>query len=333
MGSFRFRRRSLAALLLAAPLASGCAYAKDRLNDLADPWTVGVECMDIPFAATAQAGIFNAGLGIFSSVGLGAPQAPGHGPGLGFGIGWLGRNGPTPYGLMGMHGIGAGITMLYGPRDTETIGHRVVYLAFVDTRFWDAIGVKALGLGPESYEENELLLQGLNVEAAGGVILGGRAGINLFEILDFLAGFTTLDIAGDDGPTIEERVDRLFLALADGPPEAKDAAIAALYSYLEPKQPPNRGFTGRQMLARYAATEYTQAGKGIATREVRPYEERRKILSRAIPYLEKKSKAAETGTPPGAADSEEIPLGEKAGNILERIRPKAHEAKKKGYER
>jgi hypothetical protein len=50
----------------------------------------------------------------------------------------------------------------------------------------------------------------LQFEAVCGVVVGVRVGVNLAEILDFAAGWTTVDICGDDEAAIEKREERAF---------------------------------------------------------------------------------------------------------------------------
>ena len=55
-----------------------------------------------------------------------------------------------------------------------------------------------------TFEEGEWF-NAWQLEAAIGLGVGARAGINIAEIIDFILGWTTLDICGDDIATIEEK--------------------------------------------------------------------------------------------------------------------------------
>jgi hypothetical protein len=56
-------------------------------------------------------------------------------------------------------------------------------------------------------------------EAALGLGAGIRAGVNLAEIVDFVLGWTTLDICGDDVAVMDEREQREFRKTS--PPDGK----------------------------------------------------------------------------------------------------------------
>jgi len=187
-------RRALAALLLAAPLAAGCAYARDRLNDLADPWTLGVECYCVPVLATAKAAVFAAGFGFLD----GFPWSDGEtGPPAGFGF--IGRNGFTSYQPDAFNLVLIGINIV----DTQSKGvgrgnrgKSNAYFLFLDASIWGALGIHPIPrTGGSSFTWDSNLA---DFEVAAGCIGGARVGVNPFEILDFLLGFTTLDIGGDD---------------------------------------------------------------------------------------------------------------------------------------
>ncbi len=60
---------------------------------------------------------------------------------------------------------------------------------------------KTYGVGSPGREENVFWAQWLSVQLSVGFYYGVRAGVNLAEVIDFMLGWTTLDLLEDDkGP-------------------------------------------------------------------------------------------------------------------------------------
>lgn len=158
---------------------TGCAYLHDRGRDACDMVTVSVE----------ETGVNASIQFLTASTGLGTAR----GKGVGLRSGALGIYEFSEINL----GLTGEKTLNPNERDQDREkGYKETYVFFP---WWDKHG------GVEMELEEGGKITEANIECAVCVGLGVRAGINLAEILDFILGWTTLDILGDDIATIEKR--------------------------------------------------------------------------------------------------------------------------------
>lgn len=161
----------------ALALLTGCAYLHDRGRDACDMVTVAVE------APTVNAAIQLGPL----PVGFGAAD------GKGFGL-RSGGIGIYDTGELNILCLGSR-TFVPRERDLERDkGYEFTY-------FW----IPGCHHQPDWHIHEGKWGNGFQFEAALGLVVGTRVGVNLAEILDFVLGWTTLDICGDDIATIEKK--------------------------------------------------------------------------------------------------------------------------------
>lgn len=165
--------------ILLIPCLSGCAYLHDRGRDACDMVTVA-----------AEAPTLNASIQLGKSV-LGIGAAGGKGVGL--------RSGSV-----GVYDTSEANLVLFGaklfvPRERDldrNKGYDYTYMWFP----WRDDENEFLG----TFEEGEWF-NAWQLEAALGLGVGVRVGVNLAEIADCLLGWTALDICDDDLATIEAK--------------------------------------------------------------------------------------------------------------------------------
>jgi hypothetical protein len=162
--------RSTFAILVAAACLGGCAYGTARLNDLRDVARVGLE-IGPQFGVHMEAGaLLHTGLGF----GL-VPNTVNTGYGL------MGRRTPLKYHLQCF--------------DLVYIHYRAI-----DGHPENLCNISPLFPGetrthrPRKYDP----IDWLDTEVALYCVFGARVGVNPGQLVDFVAGLFTLDIAGDD---------------------------------------------------------------------------------------------------------------------------------------
>lgn len=187
-------------LLVPALLFSGCQYARSRLDDLEDPWRLGIEAVHLPVSLNAQAAILDTGYGFL--VGY-----RGRGDKGGKGWGFIGRQG------LGTYFASEGNIVLFGWREVKAPAadawrrrriSAIFYSFLVDDRLWRTLGADDLTLDhgpvPEDNVGERWDASAANIEVSVGILVGARAGVNPLEILDLVLGLATVDILGDDPP-------------------------------------------------------------------------------------------------------------------------------------
>lgn len=159
-------KRYLAVGIIACCLLNtGCVYLDNRARDFGDMVTLAGETQTISCVARV---IFPFGVSL------------GQGEGLGLREGYVGRYEYREIALMIPPAIG------------------FFDLAFVPS---DDYRKKSYCVGSSGFEENQYWAQWLSVQMSGGFYYGVRAGVNLAEVLDFVLGWTTLDLMEDDQGT------------------------------------------------------------------------------------------------------------------------------------
>jgi hypothetical protein len=165
--------------ILLIPLMAGCAYIHDRGRDACDMVTLAVE------APTANASI-QVGKAV---LGIGA------GGGKGFGL----RSG-----ALGVYEAGEANILLTGVKylvpNEDDRNREKGYEYSYQWLPWRNENEGFIG----SFDEGRWF-NAWQLEADLGLGIGVRAGVNLAEIVDFILGWTTLDICGDDIKTIERK--------------------------------------------------------------------------------------------------------------------------------
>lgn len=178
------------------PWLSGCAYLHDRVRDAGDMVTVAVE----GFGVNAAVG-FGPG-----TIGLGAAS------GKGFGL----RSG-----VAGVYGFSElnlwpcfnSKTLLPHESDSDRDkGYETEYAYWLFREDGDSDEEYA-ATGETGGQFNNFQL-----ELALHLGVGARAGINLMEIVDFILGWTTYDVCGDDAALQEAREQR---AARNVPPDTE----------------------------------------------------------------------------------------------------------------
>lgn len=184
--------RQLAVLMLVAALATGCAstggYLANRGRDFADIFTLGVELGGLN--ASAQVGPIATGLGFAKGKGWGLVQ---------------GNLGPYEFEEMNFVVVGSKLVALNPEADYAgyMIGYEWVRtLVLLPTTIvvsmisgdsdGETLDTKPFRVGHGGWRPC------FQIEADVNVLGGLRAGINLAEGLDFILGWTTLDIFNDD---------------------------------------------------------------------------------------------------------------------------------------
>lgn len=166
---------------LFVPLIAGCAYLHDRARDTMDIVTV-----------SGEVGSVNASLQIFKGMtGLGG----GEGEGFGFRSGVLGQ-----YEYEEAHLVAFGMKgFLPQDEDSRCKAYLMDYSWHFRDKHSPTITIKE-GLWHNAWQ----------IELAVSLGVGVRAGINFAELLDFLLGWSMLDICRDDVATrnkVEEESD------------------------------------------------------------------------------------------------------------------------------
>lgn len=159
-----FRMLLCLVILLAS---TGCtrAYWNNRANDVADIFTV---TSGAGIGAMAHVGPINAGLGAYGDI-------------VGLRRGEAGT-------MMG----GSGQLIIGGFDSNKSSENAPMQRANLRGKGYSTTNV----LVP--IDENIPAPYWTNIEVSGGALIGMRVGFNPGELLDFLLGFTTLDIYGDD---------------------------------------------------------------------------------------------------------------------------------------
>ncbi|MEI7945653.1 MAG: hypothetical protein WCJ02_03105 [bacterium] len=146
-------------------LNTGCMYLNNRAHDVSDIVTLAGEDQTISCVARVM---FPFGVSL------------GQGEGFGLREGYVGRYEYREIVLMVPPAIG------------------FFDLAFVPA---DDCRKKAYCVGSPGLGENQYWAQWLSVQMSVGFYYGVRVGVNLAEVLDFVLGWTTLDLMEDDkGP-------------------------------------------------------------------------------------------------------------------------------------
>ena len=156
-------KRSLAVSFIACcMLNTGCVYLDSRARDVSDIVTLAGEDKTISCVARVM---FPFGVSL------------GQGDGFGLREGYAGSYEYREIVLMVPPAIG------------------FFDLAFVPT---DDYRKKSYCVGSPGLEENQYWAQWLSVQMSVGFYYGVRAGVNLAEVVDFVLGWTTLDLMEDD---------------------------------------------------------------------------------------------------------------------------------------
>ena len=146
-------------------LNTGCAYLGHRARDFSDIVTLAGEDQTITCVARVM---FPFGVSL------------GQGDGFGLREGYIGSYEYREVVLM-LPPVGGVFDLAFSPED--------------DYRR------KAYAVGSPGREENVFWAQWLSVQLSVGFYYGVRAGVNLAEVIDFMLGWTTLDLLEDDkGP-------------------------------------------------------------------------------------------------------------------------------------
>lgn len=168
-------------LVALLPLVAGCAYLNDRVRDASDMVTAAVEAPTVN--AAVQVGPLMAGLGAAGGGGFGLRSG---------GIGVY-HTEETNFFTLGHR--------LFAPRDLDQYRDK----GYEVECFWFP-GLRSNSKGiSESRSEEGQWFNACQFEATFGLGVGVRAGVNVAEILDFILGWTTLDICGDDIAAEERR--------------------------------------------------------------------------------------------------------------------------------
>ena len=161
------------------PCLSGCAYLHDRGRDACDMVTLAAEAQTVNVSFQVSKGVLGYGLA--------------YGPGVGL------RSGT--WGIFQSSEINA---VLFGfktlaPSAGDQERHKGYDYSY-SWNPWEHEEENFFG----TYEEGEWF-NAWQVEVAAGLGIGARAGVNLAEILDFILGWTTLDICKDDIQSLKRR--------------------------------------------------------------------------------------------------------------------------------
>lgn len=187
-------------ILLLLPSFCGCAYLHDRGRDACDMVTLSVEATGLN--ASLQVGPAVLGAGIASGKGFGLRS---------------GAVGTYEFAEINL-GIFGGKMLVPNDRDLDRDkGYGSFYRWFP----WE-----------DDDDENEFEMEikegkwfnSCQIECAAIAGVGARAGINVAEILDFILGWTTLDICGDDIGIMDkkERENVGKCKESDNKPDARD---------------------------------------------------------------------------------------------------------------
>jgi len=187
-------------LLLAAVLVSttGCHYVSRRGHDFADMFKLSGG-LHLGVSASARAFIFGYGAGAAQSYRVGIEKKGIFGQWEEFEVGFPAINAWGIYDLAdGMYRNGESLERALGALYNQAFEE-----GFAGPRREVYIPIIAM---PLSYEESaeggikekHRFAEYCWVEGGGGALLSVRAGFNPLEFIDFLAGWTTLDIIGDD---------------------------------------------------------------------------------------------------------------------------------------
>ncbi len=166
-------------LWLLLPCLGGCAYLHDRGRDACDMVTLAAEAQTVNVSFQVSKGVLGYGLA--------------YGPGVGL------RSGT--WGIFQSSEINAvlfGFKML-APSAGDQERHKGYDYSY-SWNPWEHEEENFFG----TYEEGEWF-NAWQVEVAAGLGIGARAGVNLAEILDFILGWTTLDICKDDIQSLKRR--------------------------------------------------------------------------------------------------------------------------------
>lgn len=208
-------------ILSLLPCFSGCAYLHDRGRDACDMVTLSVEATGLNASVQMGPAVLGAGLA--------------HGKGVGLRSGAMGA---YEFGEVNL-GIFGGKYLVPGERDLDREKGYVSFYRFfpwIDGEDDDDRFDRELREGKSSWDDDEdenpfdmevkegEWFNAFNIECSVMAGLGARAGINIAEIMDFVLGWTTLDICGDDIATSEEKEQREFRRRkgADNLPDAGD---------------------------------------------------------------------------------------------------------------
>ena len=161
------------------PCLSGCAYLHDRGRDACDMVTLAAEAKTVNASFQVSKCILGFGLA--------------HGPGVGL------RSGT--WGIFESGEINAVLSgfKLLVPSAGDQERHKGYDYSYSWIP-WEHEEENFFG----TYEKGEWF-NAFQVEVAAGLGIGARAGVNLAEILDFILGWTTLDICKDDIQSLKRR--------------------------------------------------------------------------------------------------------------------------------
>ncbi|MCB9898317.1 MAG: hypothetical protein H6825_09970 [Planctomycetes bacterium] len=212
-GRSKAPRGGLVALVLAAACcAPGCAYAEARAADLAD-----IGLLELSAGYGAHVGVQ---LTDFVGTGIGYSEQ--------WALAWHGREVGT------LHRSSAGIVTIFlsfseperhamstwvgaAPRADASaeVGEQANCL-FVPMDWW--FGSRHAGPGHDpGFELAPRGIRSFDVTLGASLMLGVHVGVSLGDLLDFVLGWTGLDIAGDDVPADERTRDDWFAAPAREP--------------------------------------------------------------------------------------------------------------------
>jgi len=196
----------IAVLCVLLATLTGCAYLSDRGRDFADCWRLSGS-LHLGVTAQARALVFGYGTGLAATYRVGTESKGIYQrwkeKEMGFPVmNLLGLWGVTVHGSHKGCNFSKALTaiMLWGgyssfgtieSDNSEDVEYKIIRSTYIPVISFPVISEP----GRKFYEDITDLFW---IEAGGGAIIGIRAGFNLAEFSDFLLGWTTLDILGDD---------------------------------------------------------------------------------------------------------------------------------------